>query len=106
MHAGHYRILHLHTAPVMRTFLAVLSLVCLASPLSAQRATGRIEGQVYDSVHAAPLANAAVSATRIGAARDTTVVATTDRRGRFRFDALEAGRYALRFTSPMLDSLQ
>ena len=89
----------------MRTSIALALLVGLGSPLAAQGGSGRIEGQVYDSVHVAPLANATVSATRIGG-RETTFVATTDRRGRFRFEALEAGRYALRFVSPMLDSLQ
>jgi len=61
---------------------------------------------VYDSVHAVPLANATVSVTPVGVARETTFVARTDRRGRFRFESLVPGRYALRFASPMLDSLQ
>jgi hypothetical protein len=95
----------------MRTIFAQAFLVCfgicLASPLAAQRAPGGgIEGQVMDSVHSAPLAGAVVSATSLGAARETTFVTTTDRRGRFRFDSLEAGRYAMRFESAMLDSLQ
>ena len=106
MHAGRRRTPAPPPAPVMRTSIALALLVGLGSPLAAQGGAGRIEGQVFDSVHAAPLANAAVSATRIGAARDTTLVVRTDRRGRFRFDALEAGRWALRFASPMLDSLQ
>ena len=106
MHAGHYGIPAPPLAPVMRPSIALALLVGLGSPLAAQGGPGRIEGQVFDSVHAAPLANAAVSATRVGAANDTTLVVRTDQRGRFRFDALEAGRWALRFTSPMLDSLQ
>jgi hypothetical protein len=90
----------------MRTYIALALILCVASPLAAQRASGRIEGRIVDSVHVGPLANATVSATRVGASRDTTFFATTDRRGRFRFDSLDAGRYALRFASPMLDSLQ
>ena len=90
----------------MRTYIALTLLVCAASPLGAQRTTGRIEGQVTDSVHMSPLADARVMATRVGAARETTFVAKTDRRGRFRFDSLDAGRYAMRFASPLLDSLQ
>src|SRR5687768_5475788 len=90
---------HLHT-PVMRPSIPLALLVGIGSPRGAQGGSGRIEGQVFDSVHAAPLVNAAVSATRVGAASDTTVVVRTDGRGRFRFDAIEAGRYALRFTSP------
>ncbi|PYP77157.1 MAG: hypothetical protein DMD35_16035 [Gemmatimonadetes bacterium] len=51
-------------------------------------------------------ANAMVTATRLDVARETTFVATTDGRGRFRFDSLETGRYAMRFVSQLLDSLQ
>lgn len=90
----------------MRTYIALALLVCAAPPLAAQRTTGRIEGQVTDSVHMSALADAEVTATRVGTARETTYVAKTDRRGRFRFDSLDAGRYAMRFASPLLDSLQ
>lgn len=91
---------------VMRTLIALVLLLGPAAPLGAQRAAGRIEGQVFDSVNATSLANARVSATRVGVARETTFVAVADRRGRFRFESLDVGRYAMRFASPMLDSLQ
>ena len=90
----------------MRTYFALALLVCVGSPLAAQQAWGRIEGQITDSVQVSPLANAMVTATRVGAANETTFVATTDRRGRFRFEPIDAGRYAMRFVSPLLDSLQ
>ena len=90
----------------MRTSIALTLLACAAPSLAAQRPTGRIEGQVTDSVHMGPVADAQVTATRVGSARETTFVAKTDRRGRFRFDSLDAGRYAMRFASPLLDSLQ
>ncbi|MFL5620445.1 MAG: carboxypeptidase regulatory-like domain-containing protein [Gemmatimonadaceae bacterium] len=90
----------------MRTHIALGLLACIGSPLAAQRPSGRIEGQVTDSVYARPLADAVVTATRVGAARETTFVARTDRRGAFQFDSLDAGRYAIRFASPLLDSLQ
>jgi len=90
----------------MRPSTALALLVLVASPLGAQRTMGRIEGQVVDSVHASPLANAQVTASPVGTARDTTFYARTDNRGRFRFESLDAGRYAMRFSSPMLDSLQ
>jgi hypothetical protein len=90
----------------MRTYIALALLVCAGSPVAAQRTTGRIEGQVTDSVHMSPLADAEVTATRVGVARETTFVAKTDRRGRFRFDSLDPGRYAMRFASSLLDSLQ
>lgn len=90
----------------MRTYIALALIVCVGSPVAAQRASGRIEGQITDSVHVSPLSNAMVTATLVGAARETTFVATTDRRGRFRFESLDAGRYAMRFASKLLDSLQ
>src|SRR5215203_6598119 len=90
------------TAPHMRPYTALALLVCLGSPLAAQRASGEIEGDVIDSVHVSPL----IGATRLGGAHETTFVATTDKRGRFRFESLDAGRYAVRFSSAMLDSLQ
>ena len=94
------------TAPHMRPYTALALLVCLGSPLAAQRASGEIEGDVIDSVHVSPLVGATVSATRLGGAHETTFVATTDKRGRFRFESLDVGRYAVRFSSAMLDSLQ
>jgi hypothetical protein len=90
----------------MRTYIALALLACIGSPLAAQRTSGRLEGQVTDSVNVGPLGDAMVTATPVGTARETTFVAKTDRRGRFRFDSLDAGRYALRFVSPLLDSLQ
>ena len=91
----------------MRPLAALALVVTVATPLAAQRAPlGRIEGEVIDSVHAAPLAGATVSATLAGPLRDTTFVATTDARGRFRFDSLRAGRYAMSFASALLDSIQ
>ncbi len=91
---------------MMRTYSAFALLVCAASPLAAQRVSGSIEGQVTDSVHVGPLADAQVTATRVGAARDTTYYARTDGRGRYRFASVDSGRYALHFLSRLLDSLQ
>jgi carboxypeptidase family protein len=91
----------------MRSISALALLVLLGSPLAAQRApSGAIEGEITDSVRVGPLAGALVSATRTVAGRDSTYVATSDARGHFRFDSLSVGEYALRFASPMLDSLQ
>ncbi len=91
----------------MRSITALALLVLLGSPLAAQRApTGAIEGDITDSVRVGPLAGAMVTATRTVAGRDSAFVATTDAKGHFRFDSLAAGEYAMRFASPMLDSLQ
>jgi hypothetical protein len=91
----------MRSAPLVALVLAVVP------PLAAQRApTGRIEGVVWDSTHALPLAGATVSATLAGPLRDTTFTARADAEGRFRFDSLRAGRYAMSFASALLDSLQ
>jgi hypothetical protein len=91
---------------IMRPYIALALLLCAGSSLGAQRSFGRIEGQVIDSVHSSPLADALVTATHVGVARETTFVTRTDRRGRFYFESVEAGRYAMRFASQLLDSLQ
>jgi hypothetical protein len=91
----------------MRPISVLALLFLLGSPLAAQQAsTGAIAGDITDSVRAAPLAGAVVSATRTIGNRDTTFVATADTHGHFRFDSLAAGEYEMRFASPMLDSLQ
>jgi hypothetical protein len=75
--------------------------------LAAQGAApGQIEGTVTDSVHAAPLAGAPIVATRLGTEPENAIRATADRRGRFRFDRVAPGRYAVSFMSAMLDSLE
>lgn len=85
--------------------LPVCLLTALAHVASAQGA-GTIEGTVTDSVHARPLAGAEVRALRVAPAAETTYVATTDSRGKFRFDRIDAGRYAVSFVSGLLDSLE
>jgi hypothetical protein len=74
--------------------------------IAGAQGVGRLEGLVTDSLRSAPLAGARVSATRVGAARETTLVATTDGRGRFAFERLDTGEYALGFESALLDSLE
>lgn len=93
--------------PARHVALALALLAGAASAAGAQdTGSGRLEGVVTDSVRSTPLAGARVSATRLGAARETTLVARTDVAGRFVFDRLDAGDYALGFESALLDSLQ
>jgi hypothetical protein len=82
-----------------------LGLLC-AAPLAAQQAaTGAtIRGVVTDSVAGRPLGEATVQLVQIGAAADART-ATTDVAGRFSFADVPAGRYALGFLHPVLDSL-
>ena len=86
---------------------ALLVLSLLASPLAAQSpGIGRLEGTVTDSLRAEPFAGATVRVTRIGAEPEVTLSAVADRRGRYRFDRLDAGSYAVSVASPLLDSLE
>jgi len=89
-----------------RRGLAVALLAGAATSAGAQE-VGRLEGSVTDSLSAAkPIAGAQVSATRLGANRETTFVALTNDRGRFAFERLDAGEYAVGFSHALLDSLE
>ena len=69
-------------------------------------AVGAIEGIIADSIHARPLAGVRVQAIRVDAPDDSTLVTVADVLGRFRFERLHPGRYALSILSPFLDSLE
>jgi hypothetical protein len=64
-----------------------------------------VEGTVTDSVHAKPAGGAIVFLTRVAPEPSEFRSAFTDDRGRFHFDSLFAGRYALSFATAYLDSL-
>lgn len=85
---------------------AALLLACVASSLSAQASAestqprdGILVGAVTDSVHHRPLANASV------ALSGTPRRALTGLDGRFRFDSLPQGTYALSVSHPLLDTI-
>ena len=83
------------------------SLLAGATPVAgAQTPAGRLVGTVTDSTRAAPLAGARVSVTRLGVEHETTHVATTDAKGQFAFERLDAGDYAIGFSNALLDSLE
>lgn len=88
--------------------LALLMFLGSGGPLLAQRAGvgASIVGEVTDSVHRRPLAGALVMATRLSPEPALYLSAVTDKAGRFRFDSLAAGRYAVGFSDAMLDSLE
>ncbi|HKP14965.1 MAG TPA: carboxypeptidase-like regulatory domain-containing protein [Gemmatimonadaceae bacterium] len=89
-----------------RRGLAVALLAGAAASAGAQE-VGRLEGTVTDSLSAAkPIAGAKVSATRLGTHRETTFVALTNDQGRFAFERLDAGEYAVGFSHALLDSLE
>jgi len=89
----------------LRVAVVLLAAVVLAPALRAQKASGRIEGVVTDSVHSRPAAGATVLLTRISPEPSEFRSALTDDKGRFRFDSLGAGRYTVAFATPYLDSL-
>ena len=97
--------------PLLRTRAArrALAVALLAGASTSARAqeVGRLEGIVTDSLNLVkPVSGAQVSATRVGAHRETTFVALTDERGRFEFERLDAGEYAVGFAHDLLDSLE
>jgi hypothetical protein len=86
--------------------IALLAL-CATRPAHAQgESSGRIEGVVFDSVHARPLAGAHVVAAGTAAQSEVRREATTDSTGRYRIDSLPLGRYIVGFESALLDSLE
>jgi hypothetical protein len=91
-----------------RELLSFLALL-LVAPLSyAQRVeNGRVEGELTDSVHNRPLAEAMVHAARVAPAQPGVYrLSITDQRGQYHLDSLPPGRYAVSFSHPFLDSLE
>ena len=81
--------------------------VCITAPAVAQNDTGgRVEGVVFDSVHARPLASARVVIVGTGMQSEVRREAATDSIGRFHLDSLAPGRYVVGFESALLDSLE
>src|SRR5690348_14233926 len=92
----------------IRAFATAIALMlCFARSSDAQTENGgRIEGVVYDSVHARPLRDAHVVAVGTGAQSEVRRESTTDSTGRYRIDSLPSGRYIVGFESALLDSLE
>jgi hypothetical protein len=92
----------------LRTTATIAALaLCITRPAHAQSESGgRIEGVVFDSVHARPLADAHVIAVGTGAQSEVRREATTDSLGRYHIDSLSLGRYIVGFESELLDSLE
>lgn len=93
-------------------FRRILPLLLLARLAAAQvtdttRAgpNTRVSGVVYDSIAQAPLAGAMVQLVAADSPASFSRTTSSDSRGRFAFDAVPDGRYALGFIHPMLDSL-
>jgi hypothetical protein len=97
-----------YTISDMRTlsFCLFATLLLLPSAVRAQRPTGRIEGEIVDSVHARPAVGAVVTLTRMAPEPSQFFSTATDEKGRYHFDTLSAGRYSVDFTAGVLDSLE
>lgn len=94
--------------PSIRRALVVSTLaLCVVRTASAQSSrSARIDGTVVDSVHARPLAGVRVVAAGTGAQTGVRVESLSDSAGHYHIDSLPAGRYAVGFESPLLDSLE
>ena len=91
----------------LRFFLPFMLVAAPAVPrvAGAQR-PGRVEGEVTDSLHARPLAGATVLLSGLAPGSTAFHSAIADDRGRFRFDSVDAGRYSVTLTHPIIDSLE
>ncbi len=83
-----------HYTTITRVLFALLSMGVAAGRLHAQEETsvprGRVEGTVWDSTRAQPLVRSVVQLIN-ASDRSSSRSATTDKRGRFRFDSLVPG---------------
>jgi len=98
-------------APTLRKYLRLGTLLTLTFALSRaseaqSNGVGRVEGVVFDSVHARPLAGVRVLAVGAGVRTDVRGNAISDSAGRYLIDSLPAGQYMVGFESPLLDSLE
>lgn len=95
----------------MRLRIALLLAALLVSATAAPRlgaqvtTSGAIAGTITDSVRAKPAVGATVLLTRLSPEPSELRTASTDEKGRFRFDTLVAGRYSITFATDYLDSL-
>ena len=90
----------------MRGALVALALVVAQRSGAQSDQVGRVEGVVFDSVHARALADARVVAVGTGSQTEVRREATTDSIGRYRIDSLPFGRYIVGFENALLDSLE
>ena len=93
---------------IMRAVVALLCMVVAAGRLHSQEGKpvlrGRVEGTVWDSTRAQPLVGSVVQLIN-ASDRSSSRSATTDERGRFRFDSLLPGGWIIGALHQRLDSL-
>lgn len=93
---------------IMRAVVALLYMLVAAGRLHSQEGKsvlrGRVEGTVWDSTRAQPLVGSVVQLVN-ASDRSSSRSATTDERGRFRFDSLLPGGWIIGALHQRLDSL-
>jgi hypothetical protein len=94
------------TSRSLPLFVAAVLAAFPAAAATAQSHVGRIEGTVFDSLTAKPAAGAVVTVSQLAPASQLLLTATTDSAGHYVVDSLLAGRYAVGFSTPFLDSLE
>ena len=92
---------------MLRRFLAPFAFLALfGAPLTLGAQSLQITGQVTDSVHRTPLADATVLATPVAPTRDTVFHSTrTDAKGRFELAGLHVGKYIVSVEHAFTDSI-
>ena len=93
---------------------SLLLLVALTSSLAAQEPSGRLDGQLTTrseskpgaGVSTRPANGATIEATRVRPEPVLHFESAGDEQGRYRFDTLPPGEYALHVSTPQLDSLE
>jgi hypothetical protein len=85
---------------------AIAAVVCLNTPLAAQRLTGRLEGTVTEKLATRSASAAWISLVQLEPASGATINARPDAQGHFRVDSLLPGRYLVQVGVPTLDSLE
>src|SRR6476661_2573583 len=89
-----------------RRLAVMLAVLACAPALQAQTPTGRIEGEIRDSVRSRAAGGAVVFATRTAPEPSLYFSTVADDRGRYRIDSLPAGEYIVSFSTGLLDSLE
>jgi hypothetical protein len=90
-----------------RSLVPLLLIASLAVPRAARaQRPGRVEGDITDSLHSRPLPGATVLLSGLAPGSTAFHSAVADDRGRFRFDSVDAGRYSVTLSHPIIDSLE
>jgi hypothetical protein len=91
--------------PTLVPLVLALLVAAPRSEAGAQSGAGRLDGTIGGGAARRSVAGATVEATRVQPEPVASFVARGDDRGRYRFDSLPPGEYAVRLSTAWLDSL-